>query len=228
MPTVSPSRIISLVAGAATLLVLGCATPSKPAPRPPVVSAAEWGSAPQPIPDARRHTPTHVTLHHAGVPWRGDRRPVDFVRGMQSWGQRDKNWPDLPYHFLIAPDGTIFEGRSLDYEPESNTRYVLAGNIGVEMMGDFTTQRPAPAQLEACVRLVAWLCGTYGIPPDNIRGHNDAAPGQTACPGTDFTRYLKSGEFVAWVEAVQSGRDPRIDPGPPLPNGPTTRVAGGE
>ena len=94
-------------------------------PRPPIVSAAEWGSQPQPIPATRKHTPRYVTIHHAGVLWQAKVTPEAFVRDMQSWGQKEKGWPDLPYHFLIAPDGQIFEGRPLIYEPESNTKYPL-------------------------------------------------------------------------------------------------------
>jgi len=205
------------------------AAPEQPAritpPRPAIVSAAEWGSKPQPIPDTRRQVPQWITIHHAGVLWEGKTTPVQFVRNMQAWGQKDKNWPDLPYHFLIAPDGRIFEGRAIIYEPESNTKYPLNGNIGVEMMGNFEEQRPSQAQLRSCVALVAWLSAEHGIAPDHIRGHNDAAPGQTSCPGRDFYRYLKDGQFRAWVAQTTSGETPDVVPGPPLPNGPTTNIS---
>jgi hypothetical protein len=95
------------------------------------------GSKPQPIPEARKQTPRYVTIHHAGVLWEARVEPGVYVRNLQSWGQREKGWPDLPYYFLIAADGTIFEGRSPVYEPDSNTKYLLSGNIGVELMGNF-------------------------------------------------------------------------------------------
>src|SRR5213075_877704 len=97
---------------------VGCATHLQ---KPPTVTREQWGSQPQPIPDSRRHTPQFITIHHAGVPWKPGRDPADFVRNMQTWGQREKHWPDLPYHFMIAPDGRIFEARPIQYEPESNT-----------------------------------------------------------------------------------------------------------
>lgn len=193
-------------------------------PRPAIVAASDWGSTPQPIPDTRKHTPKYVTIHHAGVRWEAKVAPAVFLRNMQSWGQRDKGWPDLAYHFLIAPDGTIFEGRPLAYEPESNTKYPLAGNIGVEMMGHFGEQRPDPRQIDSCVRLTAWLCQRYHIAPMQVRGHKDAAQGQTECPGKDFDRYLKDGQFRRWVQELLDGKPPTIDPGPPLPGGPTKPV----
>jgi hypothetical protein len=203
---------------------LALADEQSKAKKPQIVRAEEWGSQPHPIPEERKHTPKYITIHHAGVDWKADRSPEQFVRSMQGWGQREKSWPDLPYHFLIAPDGRIFEGRPLEYEPESNTEYLLQGNIGVEMMGNFETQRPTPQQLESCVKLVAWLGQELSIDHENIRGHNDAAPQQTSCPGRDFHRYLKSGQFIEWVKQAQAGEAPQIDPGPPLEKGPTEMV----
>jgi hypothetical protein len=206
------------------VLLAGCAHQHQ-APKPAIVPAEQWGSAPQPIPDSRKQTPQWITIHHAGVLWEAKTTPDQFVKNMQTWGQKDKNWPDLPYHFLIAPDGRIFEGRAIIFEPESNTKYPLNGNIGVEMMGNFEAQRPSVPQLEACVALVAWLSQEYDIKLDHIRGHNDAAPGQTSCPGRDFYRYLQDGQFRAWVSETMRGKRPAVKSGPPLPNGPTTNIS---
>jgi hypothetical protein len=200
-------------------------TPALRVPRPTIVSSQEWGSTPLPIPDTRKHVPKYITIHHAGVLWEGKTTPDRFVKNMQAWGQKDKNWPDLPYHFLIAPDGRIFEGRPLVYEPESNTKYPLSGNIGVEMMGNFERQRPSPEQLRSCVALVAWLAQEYSIDPANIRGHSDAAPGQTTCPGRDFYRYLQDGQFRTWVQQTLDGKGADVEPGPPLSRGPTTSIS---
>lgn len=193
-------------------------------PRPPIVAASQWGSQPQPISPERRHTPSIVTIHHAGETWTGERDPADFVRAMQAWGQRDKGWPDLPYHFLIAPDGRIFEGRPLEYEPESNTDYPLAGHVGVELMGNFEVQRPSLQQLRSCVALVAWLCDSLDIDPATIEGHRDAAPGQTACPGRDLYRYIRDGQIRRWVEEAMRGASPEIEMLPALPEGPTEMI----
>lgn len=191
------------------------------------VSCEEWGSQPDPIADERRHTPKYVTLHHAAVLWTADRDPVEFLRNMQSWGKRrpeiekpprDTYWPDLPYHFLIAPDGRVFEGRSLEYEPESNTDYELSGHVGVELMGNFEQQRPTVKQVESTVRLIAWLLSRFELPLSAIGTHGQVAPGQTACPGREFARYCDGDnpQLTTWVEAVLRGEDPKIDLGPPL------------
>jgi iduronate 2-sulfatase len=194
-----------------------------------IVTREEWGSKPDPIPDSRRHKPEWITLHHAGVLWTNTVEPAQFIRNMQSWGKRrpeiekpprNTYWPDLAYHFMIAPDGKIYEARPVEYEPESNTKYDLAGNLGVEMMGNFDEQRPSRAQLRSAVRLTAWLMSEHGIDIDHVRTHRDAAPDQTGCPGRDFYRYFEDGKFKGWVTAVLNGRNPRINPGRPLDGGP--------
>src|SRR5437016_11402887 len=100
--------------------------------KPAIVTTQEWGSDPSPIDDSRKQVPKWVTIHHAGETWWNDKDPAKFVKAMQEWGKkrpqiekppRDTYWPDLPYHFLIAPDGRIFEGRKIEYEPDTNTRY---------------------------------------------------------------------------------------------------------
>src|SRR5436190_22620497 len=207
---------------AAVLLLLLSSQLAAQATRPSIISQKDWGSSPQPIPDARKQDKLEwITIHHAGEKWTGARTPDEYIRAMQGWGQREKHWPDVPYHFLIAPDGRIFEGRPLAYEPESNTKYPLNGNIGVEMMGNFEVQRPSPQQLQSCVKLVAWLAQEHKIDLDHIRGHKDAAPGQTDCPGKDFYRYLQDGTFRKWVEATTRGESADVKAGAPLEGGPT-------
>ncbi len=201
--------------------------------KPALVTRKEWGSNPDPIPDSRRQIPVWITIHHAGEFWKNGADPAEFVRRMQVWGKnrpklekppRDTYWPDLPYHFMIAPDGRIFEGRPCEYEGETNTKFNINGNIGVEMMGDFEKQRPSVEQLRSCVALTAWLAKTYHIGIDHIRTHLDAAPGQTDCPGRDFYRYMLDGQFKKWLRLSMKGKPAKIDPGPPLPDGPDKAI----
>jgi hypothetical protein len=192
------------------------------APKPAIVPTSEWGSKPQPIPDSRKHVPKFITIHHAGVPWKAGDDPVKKLVGLQTWGQREKKWPDLPYHFLIAPDGRIFAGRPVEYEPETNTEYKVAGHIGVELWGDFLRQRPSREQLQSLVKLTAWLAQEHKIDLKNIGAHRDRA--KTLCPGRDLYRYFEDGSFLKWVSAAMAGNEPNVEPGPPLKDGPTVEI----
>ncbi len=196
--------------------------------KPATITAEQWGSDPLPIPDDRKHVPRFITLHHAGVDWKAGSDPYKKVRDMQAWGKKTvedggKDWPDLAYHFLISPDGQIFEGRPIGYEPETNTNYDVHGHIGVQMWGNFETQRISPHQVESAARLVAWLSQEYGVEDALIGGHRDVAEG-TSCPGADFYRYLEDGQFLGWVNQVREGEVPGIDLGPALEDGPTEMI----
>ena len=192
------------------------------APKPPIVPASEWGSKPQAIDPARKHVPRFITIHHAGVLWKAGDNPVTKLRALQAWGQRDKAWPDLPYHYLIAPDGRIFEGRPVIYEPETNTQYKVAGHIGVELWGDFSKQRPSKEQLESLVKVTAWLAQEHKVDLKDVGGHRDRA--KTECPGKDLYRYFQDGSFKKWVAAAMEGGEVKVEPGAPLDGGPVEEI----
>lgn len=196
--------------------------------KPAMISAEQWGTDPLPIPEERRHEPKFITIHHAGVDWKENSDPYEKVRNLQAWGKKSvedggKDWPDLPYHYLIAPDGTIFEGRPVAYEPETNTSYDVHGHIGIQLFGNFEAQRVSPQQVASVVQLVAWLSQEHGVTDDLIGGHQDVADG-TSCPGADFYRYLEDGQFLKWVEQVRVGESPTIDLGSALEGGPTEMI----
>ncbi len=193
-------------------------------PKPPTVTREEWKSEPKPLAEDTKHTPKYITIHHGGVDWKPGRDPAEFVRNVQKWGQKERNWPDLPYHFMIAPDGRIFECRPLEYAPQSNTKYDLAGHVGIELMGNFQSQRPSEAQLRSLVAISAWVANEYKIDLKHVAGHGDVAEGQTSCPGKDLHRYLKDGQLVEWIKKTLAGEDPQVKPGAPLPDGPKVVV----
>ena len=212
--------LIAMLAGAGLARAADATTRPAKIEKPEVVTREQWGSEPQEMPDSRKHVPKYITIHHAGVDWKAGADPMKFVKSMQGWGQREKKWPDLAYHFLIAPDGRIFEARKLEYEPESNTKYDLQGHIGVELMGNFENQRMTEAQLKSMVKLVAWLTEELKIDPADIAGHKDRAKGQTSCPGKDCYRYIEDGSIRAWVEKMRAGEEPDVKVKDPLPGGP--------
>ncbi|MCC5876231.1 MAG: N-acetylmuramoyl-L-alanine amidase, partial [Candidatus Sumerlaeia bacterium] len=116
-----------------------------------------------------------------------------------------------------------FEGRSVDYVPETNTNYDVNGHIGVQLWGNFQDQRVVESQLAAAVDLAAWLCQEYDIDPATLSGHKDVAPG-TLCPGLDLYRYVEEGHIERWVREKLAGREPSITALPPLEDGPTTWI----
>ena len=163
-----------------------------------LISRQQWGSQPQAIPEEMRQTPQRIVLHHSGVLWKEGDDAFKKIRALQVWGQREKHWPDLPYHFMIDPQGRIFEGRELHYRPESNTSYDLNGVVNVELWGNFDEQPVTPQALEASADLLAWLRREHHL--RELSTHRQQAPGQTSCPGNDFMRYFESGELQKMID----------------------------
>ncbi|NNE47308.1 MAG: N-acetylmuramoyl-L-alanine amidase [Rhodothermales bacterium] len=152
-----------------------------------------------------KHTPTHVTLHHSGSaePLTADEDPVEKLSNLQTWGESDRGWWDVPYHFLIDLDGNIYEGRSWRYMGETNTRYNPSGHLLISVLGNYSLQEPTEAQVNAIADLMAWSVDQFDIPIDRIQGHSDLAP--TECPGDHLRKRLRDGTFQEMV-AVRLGR----------------------
>jgi hypothetical protein len=146
-----------------------------------------------------RHQITHVTLHHTGdsKPLLPGDDPVQRLRGLQSWGARDRNWWDVPYHFLMDLEGDIYEGRDYHFMGETNTTYDPGGHFLISIIGNYGRQEPTQAQLDRIADLMAWAIDEFDLPLDRIGGHYNYAT--TGCPGEHLRKYLEDGTFKRMV-----------------------------
>jgi hypothetical protein len=146
------------------------------------------------------HRITHVTLHHTGnpEPLRPGEDPRVRLRNLQAWGASDRNWWDVPYHFLIDLEGRVYEGRDWRFKGDTNTTYEPAGHFLISVIGNYELQEPTPAQVQAIADLMAWALSRFGLPLDRIGGHYDYAT--TSCPGPHFRRMLEDGTFRRLVQ----------------------------
>lgn len=145
------------------------------------------------------HRITSITLHHEGSPepLRPEDDPVKGLRALQAWGASDRNWWDVPYHYLIDLDGRIYEGRDWHYMGETNTTYDPAGHFLITVIGNYNLQEPTPAELDAIADLMAWAVKKFDVPLDSIKGHYQYA--ETGCPGKNLRKYLEDGTFRRMV-----------------------------
>jgi N-acetyl-anhydromuramyl-L-alanine amidase AmpD len=137
-------------------------------------------------------------LHHQGLAFPRGKDPQQYLRDLQSWSRKTKQWVDVPYHYVIDLDGLIYEGRDIRFAGDTNTAYDPAGHALIEVVGNFEEVEPNAAQLDAVTNLMAMLATRYGVAVENIRGHRDVAPG-TECPGKNLYRYLENGYFQSRV-----------------------------
>ena len=156
-----------------------------------IVSRSAWGG-PAPIAPMIPQTPRALTIHHSGTPMRPDAAPAETLRALFDFstsrdtlgnGHFKEPWADVPYHFYIAPDGTILEARDVAYEGDTNTRYDLSNQVLVVVEGNFEEEEPTAAQIASLLALSEALARQWGFGPTAVAGHRDRAPDQTVCPG---------------------------------------------
>ncbi|QJR37224.1 peptidoglycan recognition protein family protein [Gemmatimonas groenlandica] len=152
------------------------------------------------------HIITHVTLHHTGdsKPLTRADDPAQRLRNLQSWGASDRNWWDVPYHFLLDLDGRAFEGRDWHFQGETNTTYDPGGHFLISMIGNYDVQEPSVGQLDAIADLMAWALKANNLPIDRIGGHYNYA--ETGCPGKYLRRYLEDGTLRRMVQQRLNAR----------------------
>jgi hypothetical protein len=174
----------ALPLAAFALTLAGCAGPATApdaGPGPRVVTVAAWGGRVV-EPPARAQRVTHLTLHHQGVLWAADADVAAYLRRLQAWSQATRGWADLPYHYIVAPDGTVYAGRSPALAGETNTAYDPSGHVQVMLLGNFEIQHPSPQQWAAAVELLSQLMRAHDLPLSAFGAHRQHAD-QTVCPG---------------------------------------------
>ncbi|MFE2309180.1 peptidoglycan recognition protein [Streptomyces sp. NPDC059431] len=144
--------------------------PVSTAPRPEVVSRAEWNAdesldneAPAYLPGSRVKA---VFVHHTA-----DAAPYDcsqsaaIVRGIHTYHVKTNGWRDLGYNFLVDKCGTIFEGRRGGIDQPVYGAHTYGWNsesTGIAVLGDYTSTGASEAALESVARIAAYKLGQYG------------------------------------------------------------------
>jgi len=149
-------------------------------------------NAKEPLP-YKQHTPTRITVHHEGTKLEAGNDAAKKIMNIQAWGMgKDRNWTDIPYHFLIAPDGNIFEGRNVNTVGETATEYDPAGHLLINCLGNLEVQEVTAQQLNSLVRLIAYCSKKYSLPLETLATHRDHSK-QTTCPGKNLYQYFQNG-----------------------------------
>ena len=184
---------------AALLLLAAAGGPRRP-PLVPAsvafVSRAEWGARPA-VPPMRTHVPRRITIHHTATVQAPARAAGEKLRALQRFSQRADSlasgrakpaWPDVPYHFYVAADGVVAEGREWRYVGDSNTPYDPSGHLLVVVEGNFETDTLSDAQGRSLAALVPALALRFGVTAERLGAHRDFA--DTRCPGANLVAEL--------------------------------------
>jgi len=187
-----------------------------------------WGADMAPTTTFRHETVKFVLIHHTASSNNYD-DPRSVIRSTYSFHAGPaKNWGDVAYHFFVANDGSVWEGRagSLDGPVVAAA---TGGNQGwaqlVCLIGNHVDRPPTAAAQASLITTLKWLTWRYGLDTDPaattdyvsrgsdkhptgtsvttpvISGHRDAT--YTACPGDAAYSLLPT-----WRQQVSTRADP--------------------
>lgn len=182
----------AIIAMAAPVTAADTSMAKEPTERAEKISAAAVPKEPFPVvettftftePLKERQKTDMIVIHHVGIP-AGDTTAAAIHAAHLANG-----WAGIGYHYVIRKDGTIERGRPVQtvgahaYGENEHT-------VGINVTGNFDTEKPTAAQIQSLETLLTWLCQYYHIEPGvtTIVGHRDL--NSTDCPGQQLYEQL--------------------------------------
>lgn len=176
-----------------------------------------------------------IVIHHTALVVRdfnddgivGQSDYKSAVNAIYTYHTRTRGWGDIGYHFIVDPDGRVYEGRAGG--PFVLAAHVLCQNtsmVGVAMLGNFEEERVPKAAFNGLVEIVKQLVDQYGITPNGkskFRGaviphivtHADIGDitkshighGATQCPGRHLERVMPQLRAAVTAGGVTPDKD---------------------
>lgn len=171
---------------------------------------------------------THITIHHTATA-NSSNNWANVVKAIWDYHAHSRDadpddgvqgWTDIGYHYLIDPNGKIYEGRygqQLAGENETVTaghaQFHNRGNIGIAMIGTFSSTNITNAARSSLESLIQALIYEHNLNPyisatsfggmtnTVISGHRNWA--STECPGNTFYPTIKNMTFVPADSTLQ-------------------------
>ena len=150
---------------------------------------------------SKRDKTDHIQLHHTV----GDYTTAAKLIALHNKRVADPGYRGIEYSFGIAPDGTVYELRGLEYKHGAikNSRTKDTNGVGaadrsvsVVLLGDMRDEGlPTEAQFASAIRLVRDLMEYYCLSASDVYGHNEIPPYRkgdayyTECPVIDMAEF---------------------------------------
>ena len=182
------------------ILSISCKTTQRSTQKnePVIIPRSGW-NANEPR-NYQKHVPSRITVHHEGTFFDKSGDAAKKIRNIQVWGLGpDRNWVDIPYHFLIAPDGKIYEGRDVFTVGETATEYDPSGHLLITCLGNYEVQEVSEETINSLVMLIAYCSKKYNVPVSTLSTHRDNSK-QTTCPGKNLYKFFEDGTIKMKVE----------------------------
>ncbi|WP_431871687.1 peptidoglycan recognition protein family protein [Nocardiopsis eucommiae] len=182
------------LAGGAFGVSTAHADTSSAAAEPAMYFRADWGARPPSSPiQVLAEPPSFVVVHHTATPNSADHSEAHALalsRSIQNFHMDSNGWSDAGQQFTISRGGHIMEGRDRAVPAVREGQHCVGAHVannnstcvGIENEGTYMDEGPTQALTDSLVATLAWLCGAYGLnPQEAILGHRDF--NATACPG---------------------------------------------
>lgn len=162
-----------------------------------IVRRSEWGArAAKPSNLTPSHDKfTRITIHHSADALTPNldgskASSASALRRLQKVHmEKEDPYADIGYHFLIDPQGRVFQGRELKWQGAHAFRSNNVQNLGICLLGNFESHRPTPQAMKALERTVSDMRRRYGIPRTQLYGHQDFR--NTKCPGERLMSWVR-------------------------------------
>lgn len=147
------------------------------------------------------NTPQYVILHHTAVSREKNNAQFNATNDYH----KSKNFPlsslgyYVGYHYMIEPDGRVVQARAeKDTGAHCYQQNMNYHSIAVCLTGNFDSELPTQAQIDAALKLVTRLQGSYKIADTHVVPHRFFAP--KSCWGnnlpSDVMGYLRGNGTV--------------------------------
>lgn len=158
----------------------------------------------------------YIVVHHSAT-------PGGSAKSFEEDHRKNRHWENgMGYHFVIGNGVDVADGLvEIGDRWKNQIQGAHVGGdlnkeaIGICLVGDFTKTHPTAKQLASLDRLVRFLQARCSIPASRVVGHEEARPGHTVCPGTNFSMCgLRSSLAKGAKVAYHAPAEPTAPPTP--------------
>ena len=140
-----------------------------------------------------------IVVHHTATTTNLD-NPGAAVRAIYKYHAESRGWGDIGYNFIIAPDGTVYEGRSGGPGVEAaHAGGYNSGTVGIALLGNYSSNDIPGPMMQSLMDLIYEQADEHGIDVDgagkyrglhlnNVLMHRELSA--TACPGDTTADFL--------------------------------------
>jgi hypothetical protein len=132
-----------------------------------------------------------ITVHHDGMPpvaLRGQSDVARRIESIRSSHVNSRGFADIGYHYVIDPDGRVWEGRP-SWKQGAHVKDQNEHNIGVLILGNFDVQRPTPQALASLDSFLAGQMQKHNVSLSRVYTHQEIGP--SGCPGRNLQQYMR-------------------------------------